>query len=54
MTQYILEINEGTTSARTLMFDEKCEVRPVAQRKINQIYPNSGCIEYDPFEILTA
>ena len=54
MTQYILGIDEGTTSARTLIFDEKCEVRAVAQREITQIYPNSGWIEHDPQEILTA
>ena len=54
MTQYILGIDEGTTSARTLIFDEKCEVRAVAQREITQIYPNSGWIEHDPLEILTA
>ena len=54
MTQYILGIDEGTTSARTLIFDEKCEVRAVAQREITQISPNSGWTEHDPLDILTA
>jgi glycerol kinase len=51
---YILGIDEGTTSARTILFDDKGEAVAVATQEITQNYPRSGWIEHDPIEIVNA
>ncbi len=48
MPEYILALDQGTTSSRALLFDR--ELRPVAaaQREFSQIYPQPGWVEHDP------
>ena len=48
---YILAMDEGTTSARAIVFDADGAPRAVAQREIRQIYPQAGWVEQDPAEI---
>ena len=48
---YILALDEGTTSARAIVFDADGVARAVAQREIRQIYPQPGWVEQDPREI---
>lgn len=48
---YILAIDQGTTSSRTIIFDHESNPVAVGQREYTQIYPQSGWVEHDPFEI---
>ena len=49
--KYILALDEGTTSARAILFDKKANVVSVAQHEIPGIYPKPGWVEQDPMEI---
>ena len=48
---YIMEIDQGTTGTRVILFDHNAEIRSMAYREIRQIYPNPGWVEHDPVEI---
>lgn len=54
MKKYILTLDEGTTSARAIIFDECGNVVSLAQNEFTQIYPNPSFVEHDPIEILSA
>ncbi|MBQ6884674.1 MAG: glycerol kinase GlpK [Clostridia bacterium] len=54
MKKYILTLDEGTTSARAIIFDECGNVVSIAQNEFTQIYPQPGFVEHDPIEILSA
>ncbi|MES2418376.1 MAG: glycerol kinase GlpK [Bacteroidota bacterium] len=54
MSQYILSLDQGTTSSRAIIFDKKGEVIAVAQKEFNQIFPKSGWVEHDPLEIWSS
>jgi glycerol kinase len=54
MTTYILALDEGTTSARAIVFDAAGEIRAVAQREFQQHFPQSGWVEHDAEEIWQA
>ncbi|AUT61027.1 glycerol kinase GlpK [Paraburkholderia terrae] len=49
--QYILALDQGTTSSRAMLFDRKGNVVSVAQKEFKQIYPHPGWVEHDPQEI---
>jgi len=49
--QYILALDQGTTSSRAMLFDRKGNVVSVAQKEFRQIYPHPGWVEHDPQEI---
>ncbi len=51
MKKYILSLDEGTTSARAILFDRNAQVVAMAQHEISQIYPAPGLVEQDPMEI---
>ncbi len=51
MKQYILSLDEGTTSARAILFDQDANIVAMAQHEIPQIYPAPGMVEQDPMEI---
>jgi glycerol kinase len=51
---FILALDEGTTSARAIVFDHDGAVRAVAQKEFAQLYPKPGWVEHDPLEIWTA
>ncbi len=51
---YILALDEGTTSARAIVFDRDGGVRAVAQKEFTQLYPKPGWVEHEPLEIWTA
>lgn len=51
MKKYILALDEGTTSARAILFDRDGNTVSVAQREFTQIYPQPGFVEHDPMEI---
>jgi glycerol kinase len=54
MEKYILAFDAGTTSSRAIVFDHKGEIRSVAQKEFNQIFPQSGWVEHDPHEIWSS
>ncbi len=51
MTQYVLAIDQGTTSSRAILFDQNYRIRAVAQQEFTQHYPHPGWVEHDPEEI---
>ncbi len=51
MKQYILALDEGTTSVRSILFDRECRIVSMAQHEFTQIYPRPGWVEHDPMEI---
>ncbi len=51
MKQYILALDQGTSSSRAIIFDGKGMPRSSAQRELPQIFPRSGWVEHDPNEI---
>ncbi len=54
MKKYILTLDEGTTSARAIIFDECGSIVSLAQNEFTQIYPTPSFVEHDPIEILSA
>jgi glycerol kinase len=52
--EYVLALDEGTTSARAILFDEQGYVRGVGQRGFKQLYPEPGWVEHDPEKIWDA
>ncbi len=51
MKKYILALDEGTTSARSIIFNKKGEIVSVAQKEFTQFYPKASYVEHDPLEI---
>ncbi len=49
--KYILAIDQGTTSSRTILFDHEGNIRSVAQKEFTQIFPKPGWVEHNPQEI---
>ena len=52
--QYILSLDQGTTSSRAVLFDHQGRVVGLAQQEFPQHYPDAGFVEHDPFDILTT
>ncbi len=48
---FILALDQGTTSSRAIVFDERGAIRGVAQKEFQQIFPQAGWVEHDPREI---
>lgn len=51
MSHYILALDQGTTSSRSLIFDKHGNIRGLAQKEFKQIYPQPGWVEHDANEI---
>jgi glycerol kinase len=51
MNQYILSIDQGTTSSRAMLFDENGQAAFTSQREFTQHFPKDGWVEHDPEEI---
>lgn len=49
--QYIVALDQGTTSSRAVVLDHNANIVSVAQREFTQIYPEAGWVEHDPLEI---
>jgi glycerol kinase len=52
--QYVLALDQGTTSSRAILFDQDGAIAAVAQKEFAQFYPQTGWVEHDPTEILTS
>jgi glycerol kinase len=46
--KYVLALDQGTTSSRAVVFDERGRVRAMAQKEFRQIFPEPGRVEHDP------
>ncbi|PSQ93645.1 MAG: glycerol kinase [Bacteroidetes bacterium SW_4_67_19] len=51
---YVLALDQGTTTSRSILFDQRGQVQAVAQKAYEQIYPQPGWIEHDPAEIWSS
>lgn len=49
--EFILAVDQGTTSSRAIVFDHSGDIRAVAQKEFKQFFPNDGWVEHDPMEI---
>jgi glycerol kinase len=48
---HILALDQGTSSSRSIVFDDQGRIVAMAQREFRQIYPQPGWVEHDPLEI---
>src|SRR5690606_12244902 len=48
---YLLALDQGTSSSRSIIFNEAGEIVALAQREFTQIFPQPGWVEHDPMEI---
>ena len=51
MKNYVLALDQGTTSSRAILFDKAGKIVAKAQHDFTQIYPKPGWVEHDPLEI---
>lgn len=54
MSDFIVSIDQGTSSTRAVLLDSKGKVFAMAQTEFTQIYPQPGYVEHDPMEILDS
>jgi glycerol kinase len=54
MADFILALDQGTTSSRAILFDHQGRPRATAQREFAQHYPRPGWVEHDPEEIWSS
>lgn len=54
MKKYVLALDQGTTSSRCILFDEKGKICSMAQKEFEQIYPQPGWVEHNPMEIWSS
>ncbi len=51
MPEYVLALDQGTTSSRAILFDRDGNVRASASQEFKQYYPKPGWVEHDAEEI---
>lgn len=51
MKNYILALDQGTTSSRCIIFDQKNRIISIAQKEFPQIFPEDGWVEHNPDDI---
>ncbi|WP_298531900.1 glycerol kinase GlpK [uncultured Algibacter sp.] len=49
--KYVIAFDQGTTSTRTIVFNERGTIISISQKELNQYYPQSGWVEHDALEI---
>lgn len=49
--QYIMSLDQGTTSSRCILFDKAGNICSVAQMEFHQIFPQPSWVEHDALEI---
>ena len=54
MGKYIISLDEGTTSARSVLIDAQGQIVGQAQHEFEQHYPHPGWVEHDPVEIASV
>ncbi len=51
MKKYILAIDQGTTSSRVVLYDDKFKIKHIEQKEFRQFFPKDGWVEHDAIEI---
>ena len=51
MDQYILSLDQGTSSSRAIIFDRTGQIRSMAQREFTQYFPKPGWVEHNPHRL---
>jgi len=54
MGNYILALDQGTTSSRAILFDRAQNILAVSQKEFTQYYPREGWVEHDAMEIWSS
>ena len=54
MGEFILALDQGTTSSRAMLFTHEGMVKAIAQKPFRQIFPSPGWVEHDPKDIWTS
>lgn len=54
MNEYIMALDQGTTSSRCILFDKQGNICNMQQKEFTQIYPQSGWVEHNPMEIWSS
>ncbi len=54
MEKYILALDQGTTSSRAIVFNQAGEIKSMAQKEFQQIFPKAGWVEHNPIEIWSS
>ena len=52
--RHLMAIDQGTSSSRTVIYDDNAEVVASSQKEFTQIYPKPGWVEHDPEEIWSS
>lgn len=52
--QYVMALDQGTTSSRCILFQKNGEIASVAQKEFPQIYPRAGYVEHNPMDIWSS
>ncbi len=52
--KYLLALDQGTTSSRAIIFDNRQNIIGVCQKEFTQLYPREGWVEHDPMEIWSS
>lgn len=52
--KYVVALDQGTTSSRCILFNERGEICSIAQKEFAQIYPKPGWVEHNPVEIWSS
>lgn len=54
MAKYLIALDQGTTSSRSILFDKQGNIIQTAQSEFTQIFPQPGWVEHDPMEIWSS
>lgn len=54
MSEYLMALDQGTTSSRCILFNKGGQILSMAQKEFPQIYPQPGWVEHDPREIWSS
>ncbi|MDR2043873.1 MAG: glycerol kinase GlpK [Clostridium sp.] len=54
MKQYMMALDQGTTSSRCVLFDKQGKICSLSQKELEQLYPQPGWVEQDPMEIWSS
>ena len=54
MKNYVIALDQGTTSSRAIVFDRQQNIVEIAQKEFTQLYPKAGYVEHDPMEIYAS
>ncbi len=54
MTQYLMAIDQGTTSSRGIIFNQKGQIQAQSQQEFEQFFPQDGWVEHSPEDIFNS